>query len=112
MKHVIRPSGRDDIIRQYRYYLVDQDAPEVALRFLEAVEESIAAICRMPEMGAPKLLRNRALRSLRSWPVKDFEDIRVHYTLEESLLRVLRVLHGNRDLAVILSRDFKRGLLS
>jgi plasmid stabilization system protein ParE len=56
VKHVIRPSARDDIIRQFRYYLVDQDKPEVANRFVEAVENTIQKILRTPNAGAPKHL--------------------------------------------------------
>jgi plasmid stabilization system protein ParE len=40
VKHTIRPTARDDIIREFRYYLVDQDRPEVAKRFVEAVEKN------------------------------------------------------------------------
>jgi plasmid stabilization system protein ParE len=38
---VIRPRARDDIIRQFRWYLVERDAPDAALRFVEAVEEAV-----------------------------------------------------------------------
>ena len=111
MKHVIRPAARDDIIRQFRYYLLEQNVPGMALRFVDAVETSIAYICRMPEIGAPKQLRNTALRKLRSWPAKDFEDIRIYYIAEEDLLRVVRLLHGKRDIKRILERDGKQGRL-
>jgi hypothetical protein len=39
--HIIRSAARDDILKQFRYYLVDQDKPEVAVRFLVAVEKTI-----------------------------------------------------------------------
>jgi hypothetical protein len=45
---VIRPRARDDIIRQYRWYLVDKDAPDVAFRFMDAVEESVNNCSRCP----------------------------------------------------------------
>ena len=41
MKRIIRSAARDDILRQFRYYLVDQARPEVAHRFVEAVEKTI-----------------------------------------------------------------------
>ena len=47
MKRIIRPAAKDDIIRQFRYYLLE-DAFEAATRFLDAVDESIEAICLMP----------------------------------------------------------------
>ena len=82
------------------------------MRFVEAVEASIAAICRMPEIGAPRQMRSTALRELRSWPVKDFEDIRIYYVADGHILRVVRVLHGKRDIRRILEREGKRGLLN
>jgi plasmid stabilization system protein ParE len=51
--YIIRSAARDDILRQFRFYLVDQDAPEVANRFLEAVQETVEELSRMPKMGAP-----------------------------------------------------------
>ena len=77
MTYIIRSAARDDILRQFRYYLVDRDAPEAANRFLEAVQETVEQLIRTPKMGAPKYLGNETLRDLRSWPVRGFENIRV-----------------------------------
>lgn len=43
MIYVMRPRAQDDIIRQFRWYLVEQDEPETAFRFVDAVEATIAA---------------------------------------------------------------------
>ena len=48
MISVIRPRARDDIIRQYRWYLVEKDAPDAAFRFLDAVEKSVERCSRCP----------------------------------------------------------------
>ncbi|MBK9170791.1 MAG: type II toxin-antitoxin system RelE/ParE family toxin [Bryobacterales bacterium] len=103
MKHCIRPSARDDILRQYRYYLLE-DALDAATRFLEAVDNSIS-LCKMPEMGAPRAFKNPILAGLRSWPVKDFEDMRIYYVIQKGVLRVVRVLHGKRDIKTILETE-------
>lgn len=105
MKHTIRPAARDDIIRQFRYYLVDQDRPDMASRFVEAVEKTIDKIVRTPNGGAPKLLSNPSLAGLHSWPVEEFEAIRVYYLTEENEVRVVRVLHGKRDITRVLERE-------
>jgi len=83
----IRPQARDDIIRQFRWYLVDQDAPAAAFRFLDAVEQSIEQLLRMPDVGAPKALRNPALEGLRSWPVEGFEHIRIYYIAQAETVK-------------------------
>jgi len=38
---IILPAARDDILRQFRYYLVEQDKPKVAERFLSAVRRAM-----------------------------------------------------------------------
>jgi toxin ParE1/3/4 len=59
----------------------------------------------MPRMGAPKVLKNRSLAGLRSFPVSGFEEIRVYYRIHEDTLRVIRVLHGKRDVRRILEKE-------
>jgi plasmid stabilization system protein ParE len=39
---------------------------------------------------------------LRSSPVRSFSDIRVYYLVSEQTLRVVRVLHGRRDINPML----------
>jgi plasmid stabilization system protein ParE len=101
VKHVIRPAARADILDQFRY-LLEREAHTAAERFLEATEETIARICSMPKGGAPKNLPHPSLKGLRSWPVSGFDDIRVYYLATGSQVRVVRVLHGKRDVAPIL----------
>ena len=104
MRHVIRPAAKEDILRQFRYYLI-KDALEAANRFLDAVEGTIDAVCRMPLIGAPKSLKNPILSGLRSWPVKGFEDVLIFYIVQTDTLRIVRVLHGRRDIQRILERE-------
>jgi toxin ParE1/3/4 len=104
VKHVIRPAAQEDIVRQFRYYLL-AGAEKTATNFLDAVEESIDAICRLPHIGAPKILKNPTLAGLRSWGVKGFEDILIFYVVRPDALRVVRILHGRRDLKRILQRE-------
>ena len=105
MKHTIRPAASDDILRQFRYYLVNQDRPEVANRFVKAMDKAVEKILRTPNAGAPKQLSNPSLAGLRSWLVEEFEDIRVYYLTEKDQVRIIRVLHGKRDIQRILERE-------
>jgi plasmid stabilization system protein ParE len=56
-------------------------------------------------MGQKKLPNADALRGLRSWPVKGFDDVRVYYLAYEGQVRVVRVLHGKRDINSILNEE-------
>jgi plasmid stabilization system protein ParE len=82
---VIRPRARDDIVRQFRWCPVEQDAPDAALWFVEAVKASFEQLLRMPHMGAPRELRNPALKGCGSGRV--------------------RVPHGKRDIDRILRNE-------
>jgi toxin ParE1/3/4 len=102
---VIRPRARDDIIRQFRWYLVEQDTPVAAFGFVEAVEESVNQLSLMPHLGAPRELRNAALKGLRIWPVQGFDDFLICYVTQSDTVRVIRVLHGKRDIDRILRKE-------
>ena len=58
MKRFVRPAAREDMQRQFRYYLVELDVPEVALRFLDSVEDAIRVIIRNPGIGSQRPFPN------------------------------------------------------
>jgi plasmid stabilization system protein ParE len=105
MKFVIRPAARNDILRQYEYYLIEKAAVPAAERFVTAVQAAIAQVCRNPGIGAPRILGNLRLAGLRSCAVKGFPEIRVYYLVTRDLIRVVRVLHGKRDISPILEAE-------
>jgi plasmid stabilization system protein ParE len=84
---------------------VDHNAPDAAFRFLEAVETTIGRIAEMPGIGTPKVFKNPLLAGLRSFPVDEFENIHVYYLADRKGLRVVRVLHGPRDIGTILANE-------
>ena len=102
MKHIIRPAAREDILRQYRYYAVENKSPASGERFLAATQAAIQQVCKRPSIGLPKTLPNGALEGLRSWPLKRFPAIRIYYLVADQTARILRVLHGRRDVDPLL----------
>ena len=102
MKLILRPAAREDILRQYRYYLFEQDAEDAAERFLDASRVAMEYVFRRPGVGNPKVLNSPALKGLRSWPVKGFAVIRIYYLTTKDEVRVIRVLHGKRDIDLLL----------
>jgi len=110
MKHkpaeiLIRTVAREDILRQYSYYLVEKGAPAAAQRFLDSVQSATERICKAPGMGAPKILGNPTLAGLRSWPVAGFPAMRIYYLCAGNVVRVVRVLHGKRDITALLEKE-------
>ena len=103
--HVIRPNAAEDFDEQLDYYETEAGL-ELAPRFFCAVEEAIQFLYRHPDAGSPKEFANPRLKGLRSWPVPGFENIRLYYLrLDENTLRIVRVLHGKRDLAHIFEEE-------
>ncbi len=105
MKSLVQPSAREDILRQYRYLLMEKDSPIAAERFLAGIKAAIQQIRKRPGIGAPKVLKNRALFGLRSWPVENFAVIRLYYLVSQGQVQIVRVLHGKRDIGSILEGE-------
>lgn len=77
----------------------------MAQRFLAAVQAAISKICQRPGIGAPKLIDNPKLTGLRSWSVAGFPSIRIYYLVAGNNLRVIRILHGKRDINPMLENE-------
>jgi plasmid stabilization system protein ParE len=105
VKVLYRQTASDDIVRQFRYYLVAADAPEIAVRFREAVRRTIQSLSQNPHVGPRFSSSNPRLQNLRSWPVAGFEAIRIYYALDEDAMHIIRILHGKRDVRRILQRE-------
>lgn len=61
----------------------------------------MAQLLTRPKIGAPRSIRKSALKGLRSWPVDGFEEFLIFYVVQVELLRIVRILHGKRDLGRI-----------
>jgi toxin ParE1/3/4 len=104
VKLILLPSADADIVRQFRWYLAHASR-DVAQRFRSSVEWSVTLALSRPKAGAPRSVRNPALRDLRSWPVKGFDEFRIYYLLRQDTLTVVRVLHSKRDIVAILEKQ-------
>jgi plasmid stabilization system protein ParE len=91
-------------VRQFRYYLVDQNLPEIAVRFRDAVRLTVDSLREHPFVGSRYRSRKPELRNLRSWPVAGFEAIWIYYLADDETVHVIRILHGKRDVKRILER--------
>jgi len=50
VKVLYRQTASDDIVRQFRYYLLTAEAPEIALRFRDAVRRIIQSLGQNPHV--------------------------------------------------------------
>jgi plasmid stabilization system protein ParE len=93
------------MVRQYRYYLVTLNLPQIGVRFREAVRLTVQFLQSHPLIGPLCHLKNPRLRELRSWPVAGFEVIRIYYFVDDDSLSVVRILHGKRNVRQVLERE-------
>jgi len=100
-----RQAASDDVVRQFRYYLVTLNLPDVAVRFRKAVQRTVQSLRRHPLVGPRYRSSNPQLQTLRTCPVAGFEAIRIYYLLDEDTIHVIRILHGKRDVKRILERE-------
>ena len=105
MKISYRQAASDDVVRQFRYYLVTLNLPDIAVRFRDAVRRTVESLREHPFVGPRYGSTSPQLQNLRSWPVAGFEAIRIYYLLDEDANRVIRILHGKRDVKRILERE-------
>jgi toxin ParE1/3/4 len=105
VKVLYRQTASDDAVRQFRYYLLTMNRPEVAVRFREAVRRTVRSLRQHPIVGPRFSSSNPQLQNLRSWPVAGFEAIRIYYLLHEDAIDIIRILHGKRDVKRILERE-------
>ena len=92
-------------MRQFRYYLVTLNLPDIAVRFRDAVRRTVESLREHPFVGPRYGSSSPQLQNLRSWPVAGFEAIRIYYLLDEDAIHVIRMLHGKRDVKRILERE-------
>ena len=70
-----------------------------------AAEEAFVRLAGMPSMGPRWNASAANLEGIRFWPVPGFQKYLVFYLPIDGGIRVLRVVHGSRNLARILAPD-------
>jgi toxin ParE1/3/4 len=103
---IVHDEARFDVIDQA--YYIAEDSLSAADRFIEAVDAAYQRLAAMPGMGAIREYGNPKLKGMRMWPVPGFEKHLIFYHASETELRIIRVLHGARDIARIFQHDARR----
>jgi toxin ParE1/3/4 len=84
-----------DLEEQASY--LNEEAPELGLRFLEQVAFAFDFLCKMPEVGRPFESIRSELLGIRVWPVGDYRKHLIFYRPTPEGIEILRVLHGSRN---------------
>lgn len=91
-----------DMLKQVDWYR-DHASPEVAERYIDAVEFTLDALVKTPGLGRRRFVGWPELAGIRSWKVqRPFQRHLIFYRFDDETLFAERTLHGSRDLPGIL----------
>jgi antitoxin ParD1/3/4/toxin ParE1/3/4 len=102
-KWVLSPLAQGDLIETLEYVAEESASLEVAERLLSDLEAAFVRLEAMPRMGS--LRKHLTGNVVRWWPVRGYL---VVYDPSAKPLRILRVIHGARDLERIFRSYSKR----
>ena len=98
---ILRAAARQDVDDAVAHYAEEAGA-DVALGFIDALEEALRHIARNPASGSPRYGHELNLEGLRSWALKSYPQV-VFYMEGSGHVDVWRVLHGRRDIPAWMS---------
>lgn len=93
---VLRERARRDVEEAIEHYLAEARS-EVALAFIDALEEAFRRMGEHPAAGSPRYALELNIPGLRSRVVGGFPNL-VFYVEREADIDVWRVLHAARDI--------------
>ena len=93
---VLRERARRDIDEAIEHYLSEAE-PAVALKFIDALEDTLRQIGERPASGSPRYAHALEIPGLRFRSVGRFPYL-VVYVEREAEIDAWRVLHGARDI--------------
>lgn len=98
----VRPIADQDI-DEIASVLAD-DNLSVGLRFYDSVQKTFRKIASNPQHYAVLQLEHPRLQGIRKCSVIGFRNHLIFFRVERDRVDVIRVLHGARDLSVVLSQ--------
>jgi toxin ParE1/3/4 len=104
-KKVIQSSPYQRDLARILDYFIDQDAVDVAQRFVVALDETFASIADLPNLGHPWESPEARSQGLRYWPVIRFENYLVFYRQTANGILIKRLFHGSQDIEQALSQQ-------
>lgn len=92
---VLTPSASDDLAEIWEFIAADN--PAQADAFIDLIDAKFQNLSRHPDAGRR---RDELLDGLRSLPVGRYL---IFYLQDDACLRIIRVLHGARDVEVVFA---------
>jgi toxin ParE1/3/4 len=107
MSHAIqrRQMAGQDLVRIFRHYAREAGF-RVANRFFAQAEATFDRLASMPGIGTSYEHDHSALAGLRDFPISGFRKYLVFYRSTDDGIEVVRILHGARDIHIVLAAEF------
>jgi plasmid stabilization system protein ParE len=102
LRVILRPEVPQDLRNIVTY--LEAHSTAAADRFVEAFFAAVDGLSVMPGKGSPKRLRIRHPHGIRSWWVPGFRKYLIFYHFNETVLVVLAVQHGSRNVRRLLQK--------
>jgi len=98
---LLSPQAWQDALDIVRYIAADN--PDVAARFVPAVEATCAQLLALPGMGSVQNVVHEGLQDVWVLSVTGFEHYLIFYTSVGKHVQVIRILHAARDFPTIFN---------
>lgn len=99
----LRERAAVDIDQAVDHHLAEADT-DVALRFVDAVEQAVGQIGRSPQSGSLRFSYELEIPDLRVRPLARFPYL-VFYVVSDEAVDVWRVLHTRRDIPTAMADE-------
>ena len=99
----IRPRARLDVVDGAAY--IGKDNVTAASHFLDACQTTFELLAESPQIGAIYPMKNPRLADLRVFRVRGFPNHLTFYLVRTNGIEIVRVVHGARDLDVVLKHE-------
>jgi toxin ParE1/3/4 len=78
--------------------IVQKQGAALALRFLDAADETMKQLARGPMLAGLWESDDPALKGIRVWPIRGFKNHLIFYRVQKDRLEIVRVLHAAQDI--------------
>lgn len=97
------PQARQDLWEIAAY--LAQDRLAVAMRFLQAAENTYNQILKNPTLDSVSEFSSPLLLGIRRWRIKGFTNYLIFYRSTTTEIEIIRVLHGAHDIEAIFTPE-------
>jgi toxin ParE1/3/4 len=97
VKRAIPRAQADRDVHEAIDYYLGEGAEQAALKFIDALEQTLEHIGRHPATGSPRYAHELDVPGLRCSQMKGYPHL-VFYVERDDHIDVWRVLHGSRDI--------------